>query len=370
MNEEALYAMALTRIIGFNHIAAIQLYRKAGSAKAVYEHRNDIRDLMPDLTPHFVVTLKDWSEAMRKAEGEMIFLSSNRIEALTPSDPLYPTRLTECADAPLLLYYKGKADLNRQHIVSIVGTRHCTTYGNDLARRFIADMKRLCPDVLIVSGLAYGVDVCAHQYSLDQKIDTVGVLAHGLDTIYPSAHRGVAEQMLSQGGLLTEYMTQCRIDKMNFVRRNRIVAGMSDATIVIESAKQGGSLITASIALDYGRDVYAFPGAVGAPYSEGCNLLIQKNAAGLITSAEDFMNAIGWHTCQERPQAIERQLFPELTPEEQKVVDVLQETNDLQINVISVKMSIPIGKVSAILFNLEMKGVVRPLAGGIYHLLS
>jgi DNA processing protein len=225
--------------------------------------------------------------------------------------------------------------------------------------------------VLIVSGLAYGIDICAHRQALAVGYDTVGVLAHGLDTIYPYHHRDTAAEMVHHGGLLTEYMAQTEPFANNFRQRNRIVAGMADAVVVIESAYKGGALITARIAQDYGRDVLAFPGAVGAPYSEGCNNLIRDNKAALITSADDFVSAVGWSTAtqQQKPNAIERQLFPNLTAEEQAIVNLLQQNNDLQLNIISVKANIPVGRLNALLFQLELNGVVKPLAGGSYHLL-
>ena len=290
------------------------------------------------------------------------------------ADDSYPARLRECPDAPIIIYYKGTADLNQKHVINIVGTRHCTTYGQDLVRRFITQLKELCPQVLIVSGLAYGIDICAHRQALASDLETVGVLAHGLEKIYPTQHRDTAAQMIRQGGLLTEYVSYSHMDKSNFVRRNRIVAGMTDATILVESGTKGGGLITCGIARDYNRDVFAFPGAVGAPYSEGCNNLIRDNGAALITSAEDFVKAMGWETDQQLRQAqqqgIERQLFPELTPEEQTIVNALRQCNDQQINLLSVKSGIAIGPLTALLFSLEMKGVVKPYSGGTYHLLA
>ena len=221
--------------------------------------------------------------------------------------------------------------------------------------------------------MAYGVDICAHREALNNGYETVAVLAHGLDQIYPYRHRDTAVQMLSHGGLLTEFMSQTNADKQNFVRRNRIVAGMADSTIVIESAAKGGGLITADIAQSYDRAVFAFPGAVGMPYSEGCNHLIRDNGAALITCAEDFVKAMGWQDETLRQQAqvegIERTLFPDLSPEESSIISLLQQTNDLQLNILSVKTGIPIGQLTALLFQLEMKGVVKPLAGGMYHLL-
>ena len=237
---------------------------------------------------------------------------------------------------------------------------------------FVRDLSKLCPGILIVSGLAYGVDICAHRNALAEGLPTVGVLAHGLDTIYPSSHRETAAEMLREGGLLTEYPSGTNADKMNFVRRNRIVAGMSDACILVESAEKGGGLITTDIANSYGREVFAFPGHVNAEYSKGCNNLIRDNKAGLITSAADFVKAMGWESDavlqQAKSKGIERQLFPDLTTEEARVVAVLEKTNDLQMNMLSNMSGIGIGQLSSLLFTLEMKGVIKTLAGGVCHL--
>lgn len=362
--------MALTRLSGFSGQQALQLYHELGSAAAVYEHRNDIGDVVDDCSPRLVAALKDWSDALRRAEVEQAFCQQHKIKVLTPNDADYPQRLNECQDAPLVLYYMGSADLNQLHVINIIGTRRCTQYGQDLIARFVRDLHQLCPQVLIVSGLAYGIDICAHRHALDQGFETVGVLAHGLDQIYPTRHKETAKKMLEQGGLLTEYMTQMEPLPGNFVSRNRIVAGMSDATILVESAAKGGGLITCSIARSYSRDVFAFPGAVGAPYSEGCNRLIRDNGAGLITSADDFVKAMGWQTIEDKSEPVERQLFVDLTPEEQQVVNILQQNNDLQLNMLSVQANIPIGQLTALLFQMEMKGIVKALAGGTYHLFS
>ena len=373
MNEELFYAMALTRLTNFNFQQALELYKAVGSAQQIYEHRNDIGDLVEACSPRLVEALKDWTEAMKRADFEQKFMQEHQIRAMTPLDNDYPQRLTECADAPIVIYYRGNADLNQSKVVNIVGTRQCTQYGKDLIHRFVLDLRQMCPQVLVVSGLAYGVDICAHKEALDYGYETVAVLAHGLDQIYPYHHREIAVKMLNHGGLLTEFMSQTNADKQNFVRRNRIVAGMSDACIVVESAAKGGGLITAEIAQSYDRAVFAFPGAVGMTYSEGCNHLIRDNGAGLITCAEDFVKAMGWQDDALRQQilsdGIERNLFPDLTSEETKIVSLLQQTNDLQLNILSVKTGIPIGQLTALLFQLEMKGVIKPLDGGMYHLL-
>ena len=376
MEQEIFYAMALTRLTNFNFQQALALYKAVGSAQLLYEHRHDIGDIVKDASPRLTEALKDWNDAMKRAETEYRFMEEHRIRALTLTDDDYPQRLKECPDAPIILYYTGNADLNQKRIVSIVGTRRMSTYGQDLIRRFIVDLRTLCPEVLIVSGLAYGVDICAHRQALANGYPTVAVLAHGLDQIYPYRHRDTAAEMLNHGGLVTEFMTQTSADKPNFVRRNRIVAGMADSTILIESAAKGGGLITCEIAQSYDRSVFAFPGNVGQEYSAGCNNLIRDNGAGLISNAEDFVKAMGWPTMKDMPLWLELSprsaggtQIPDLSPEEQQVVSLLQQENDLQLNVITVKSGIPIGRLTALLFELEMKGVIKPLAGGTYHLL-
>ena len=375
MNEQQLlYNIALTRIGHFSLASALHLYRTLGSGEEIFLHRNEAQDILPDCSPRLIDNLKDWSEPLKRAEVELEFCRNNNIRVLCLGDDNYPKRLEDCADAPLVMYYKGNANLNQSRVINIIGTRHCTTYGADFIRRFIHDLKALCPEVLVVSGLAYGVDINAHQQALAVGYETVGVVAHGLDYLYPAAHKDVAREMVNHGGLLTEFMTCTNADKGNFVRRNRIVAGMSDACILIESAAHGGGMITAGIAFDYGREVFALPGRVGDHFSEGCNNAIRENKAMLLTSAEDFVKAMGWEDDALRIEAqkkgIERQLFPDLSPEQQRIVDVLTKSNDLQLNQLSVKTGIPIGDITSILFQMEMMGVVKPMAGGNYHLLN
>ena len=371
--QEIISAIALTRISYFSLAELLELFRRVGSAEEIVAHSQHIRDLLPEASDRLTQAFSDIGEALRYAENELRTAEGMGVRPLVMGDDDYPSRLLECADAPLVLYYQGSASLNQKRVVSIVGTRRCTPYGQDLVRRFMSELRSLCPQVLVVSGLAYGIDICAHREALAQGYDTVGVVAHGLDDLYPPSHRLTADQMLKQGGLLTEFPTCTRPDRLNFVRRNRIVAGLSDATLLVESAIRGGGLITTRIANDYGRDVFAFPGAVGAPYSEGCNDLIRRQGAGLITSAKHFVEAMGWQNdaqlSEAQAQGIERQLFPELTADEQRVVAVLQRKNDLQINILSVQSGIAVGPLTALLFSLEMKGVVRTMAGGTYHLL-
>ena len=371
--QEIISAIALTRISYFSLAELLELFRRVGSAEEIVAHSQHIRDLLPEASDRLTQAFTGIGEALRYAESELRTAEGMGVRPLVMGDDDYPSRLLECADAPLVLYYQGSASLNQKRVVSIVGTRRCTPYGQDLVRRFMSELRSLCPQVLVVSGLAYGIDICAHREALAQGYDTVGVVAHGLDDLYPPSHRLTADQMLKQGGLLTEFPTCTRPDRLNFVRRNRIVAGLSDATLLVESAIRGGGLITTRIANDYGRDVFAFPGAVGAPYSEGCNDLIRRQGAGLIMSAKHFVEAMGWQNdaqlSEAQAQGIERQLFPALTADEQRVVAVLQRKNDLQINILSVQSGIAVGPLTALLFSLEMKGVVRTMAGGTYHLL-
>lgn len=371
--QELINTIALTRINHFHLTGMVQLYRRLGSATAVIEHRHDIREVLPDASPKLVSSLQNVDQYLRRAEEELEWDVSNGVMPLCMNDENYPQRLKECDDAPLMLFYKGSVNLNQRRVISVVGTRRNTVYGEDLIRRFMAELRQLCPQVLVVSGLAYGVDILAHRHALQNGYPTVGVLAHGLDYLYPPRHRQTADEMVQKGGLLTEFLTQTNADKVNFVRRNRIVAGVSDACIVVESAAHGGGLITASLSRTYNREVFAFPGNVGSPYSEGCNNLIRDNVAGLINHAYDFVKSMGWEDDARLSRAhyegIERQLFPDLSAEEQQVVGVLRKNNDLQINMLSVQAGIPIAKLSAILFTLEMKGVLKALPGGIYHLL-
>lgn len=372
--QEILNTILLTRLNYFSLAGMLELYRKVGSATLIIENKDNIKDILPDASDKLINALQNADEARKRAEVELEYDLKYGIQPICMNDERYPQRLKECDDAPLMLFYKGNANLNQQRVINIVGTRHCTPYGEDCIRRFITDLKQLSPQVLIVSGLAYGVDIVAHRQALANGYETVGVLAHGLDDLYPSRHRETALRLIEQGGLLTEFLTQTNADKINFVRRNRIVSGMSDACILIESAAHGGGLITCDISQAYGRDVFAFPGRVGDAYSEGCNNLIRSNGAGLITSATDFIKDMGWQDdatlMRAKQQGIERSLFPELSPEEQLIVNALAKTNDLQINLISVKTNIDISRLTSLLFTLEMKGVIKTFAGGMYHLLK
>lgn len=371
--QEIINTIALTRINYFHLTGMLQLYRRLGSATAVIEHRRNIRDVLPDASPKLVQSLQQLDEPLHRAEIELQWDLENGVMPLCMNDENYPQRLRQCDDAPLMLFYKGNINLNQRRVICVVGTRRNTVYGEDLIRRFMRELRQLCPQLLVVSGLAYGVDIIAHRQALQNGYPTVGVLAHGVDYLYPARHKQTADEMVKKGGLLTEFLTQTNADKVNFVRRNRIVAGISDACVVVESAAHGGGLITASLARTYNREVFAFPGNVGSQYSEGCNNLIRDNVAGLISNADDFVKSMNWDDDVKLQRAqqvgIERQLFPDLSTEERQVVSALKKHNDLQINMLSVQADIPIAHLTAILFSLEMKGVLKAFPGGMYHLL-
>lgn len=374
LSQETLNTLILERIWQYCPAELMQIYRTAGNATAAMENLPDIAGAIFGGRNAAVPKMKDPDEARRKAESEMEFAARNGINILCIADSRYPQRMKTCPDAPLALFFRGNADLNCRRAVCIVGTRHCTPYGQDLTQAFVKDLSRQCPETLIVSGLAYGIDINAHRAALGSGMNTVAVLAHGLDYLYPPRHRETAERMTTQGGLITEFFTGSNADKINFIRRNRIIAGIADATVIVESASHGGGLVTTRIATEYGREVFAFPGRTGDRYSEGCNNLIRDNKAALISNAADFVNAMGWQDdaliIQARQQGIERTLFPTLSQDEQTIVSALQKENDRHINTLASATGMPISSITALLFSLEMKGVIRCMAGGVYHLIQ
>lgn len=367
-DEELLYSLALTRIPGLGLAGMRKLWHACGSATDIFRRRTELPKLVTGSDK--LVEALDCPAAFERARRELEFIRKNKIACLGYNETEYPSRLRECGDAPTLLFYKGNTPLNQLKVINLVGTRHATEYGKEICRNFLRDLRQLCPEVLIVSGLAYGIDIHAHRAALEYGFPTIGVLAHGLDRIYPPSHRQTAVQMVQQGGLLTEFMSETNPDRQNFVMRNRIVAGMCDATIVVESAAKGGALITADLAEGYHRDCFAFPGRLYDPYSQGCNALIRDNRAALIQSAEEFVKAMCWDTGNAIPQAIQRQLFPDLTEEEEQITRTLQVSPDgLPINELAMASTLPVNKLSALLFEMEIKGVIQALPGNRYKVL-
>jgi len=368
-NESKLfYQIALTQINGVGDIIARNLLEIMGSEEAVFKSgRKALMDIKGIASKTVDEILNP--DVLRKAEEELKFVEKNKIITYFYTDENYPLRLRECPDAPLLLYYKGNTDLNASKIISIVGTRKSTDYGNSFCDDFLRDISAQVPDALIVSGLAYGIDIQAHRSALKHNLPTVGVLAHGLDRIYPSTHRKTAVQMVGQGGLLTEFKSTTEPDKFNFVRRNRIVAGMADAVIVVESDVKGGSLITADIANSYNKDVFALPGRVTDTYSKGCNKLIVMNKAGVLLSGADFLEQMNWGTSSKDNSPKQKTLFLDLSDEQQQIYNVLSGTETVHVNLLSIETGIPVSQLFFTLFEMEMSGIIKPLPGGVYKLV-
>ena len=370
-SDERICSIALTLCPGIGHIGAKRLIEGMGSAAEVFSRRKELPEIMPGVNPG-VVTALDCPAAFLRAEQEMEFVEKNRLSCLTLKDEAYPSRLRECEDAPIVLFFKGNTDFNRLHVIDMVGTRRATDYGKQFCADFLRDFGRSLSRCAGSKRTGLRDRYPCPSAALANHLPTVAVLAHGLDRIYPYVHRKTAIDMLAQGGLLTEFLTGTNPDKHNFVSRNRIVAGMSDATIVVESAAKGGSLITAELAEGYHRDCFAVPGRVTDESSIGCNRLIRDNKAALIQSAEEFVQIMGWAVAEQpaRTEGIQRNLFPELTEEEELVVRILMRQGDLHINTMVVEADIPVNRMSALLFELEMKGVVKAMVGGVYHLLT
>lgn len=369
--QEILASLALTRLRGIGAQSARALLQACGSAALLFEDETSVEQLVPGCTPRLKAALAHRDEAFRYAEAALEEAEKGDFRIIPYWDDDYPERLRECEDAPTVVYFRGSGSMNAAHSVAIVGTRRMTPYGSSLCEAFVGDLAKLCPDTLVVSGLAYGVDICAHRAALRHGLPTIGVLAHGMDTLYPPSHRGTAAEMTQKGGLLTEFPTGTRPDRPNFVRRNRIIAGICEATLVVESAAKGGALITARIAQSYNRECFAFPGRVGDEWSEGCNHLIRDNKAALVTSAEDFVRALNWPTGAQAQRPVQRELFPELTAEQEQVVQALRRFPEgAPLNTLVVECNLPVYRLSTLLFELEMKGLVRPLYGGLYRLLG
>jgi len=358
------YQIAISKIPGIGVITAKKLIAYVGSAEGVFKEKNGLLKTIPGMQSSVIKEIRN-KEVLKVAEKELEFIDEHNIRTLYYLDKGYPERLKHCEDSPLLLYLKGDTDLNRQKILSIVGTRNATVRGRDLCTKLVSDLAEHKHDVLIVSGLAYGIDFTAHKAALDNGLDTVAVLGHGLDIIYPAHHKEIAREIVSQGALMTEFTSHSYREKAHFVMRNRIIAGISDATVVVESGNKGGSLITADIANSYNRDVFAFPGRIADEYSIGCNRLIKTNRAALIESVSDLEYILGWDV-KKMKEGVQKQLFAELNNEEKIIADLLKKENELSIDIISLRTNMPVSKASSILLGLEFKGLIKSLPGKIY----
>ena len=369
MTDQRLYQIGLTMVEGVGDILARQLLETLGDAECIFRMSRAALAKVPGIGSTLIARLQD-PDVLRRAEKELRFIEDNRIYLYYIGDPHYPVRLRECTDAPVLFYFKGEADLNAAHVLSVVGTRHATPYGMEQTEQLLTELATRYPDLLVVSGLAYGIDICAHRAAVRCGLPTVGVLAHGLDRIYPAIHRQTAVEMLKRGGLLTDFPTGTNPDRPNFVRRNRIVAGLAEATLVVESAEKGGSLITADLACSYGREVFAFPGRVNDHYSAGCNQLIRQNKAALITDANSLVEALRWDV-REPSRSLPQQtqlLFPE-GEENGRILQWLGQRGKAHINEIALAMDIPVSQLAPLLFELEMNGQIKSLPGGMYQLI-
>lgn len=359
------YQIGITLIPGVGDVNGKKLISYCGSAEAVFKEKKKALLKIPgigELTVNSIVS----QNVLERAEEEVAFIEKYRIKTFFFNDKDYPKRLKHCIDSPIMLYYKGNADLNSDKIISLVGTRRATEYGKEICSKIIEELSHL--KVIVVSGLAYGIDAKAHQAALQFGLETVGVLAHGLDRIYPYAHKSMAEKMINSGGLLTDFLSKTSPDRENFPKRNRIIAGISDALVVVESAIKGGALITANIANSYNRDVFAFPGKITDKFSEGCNYLIKTNKAALIQSAKDIEYIMLWEE-KSKTSTFQHKLFEELSPEEDMIIKILQEKGEVSVDYIVLQSQLSNSKIAAILLNLEFKGMVKSLPGKMYKCL-
>lgn len=366
MEEELLYRIALTMIPDLGPVRCKSLVEYFGSAAAVFKARKKDLSCVDGMGEASAKQLKQFS-AFDEAETEMQFIEKQQIQPLFITDDRYPRRLLHCFDPPTLLYYRGTANLNHSKIISIIGSRNHTEYGRQMTDMVAAALQS--QQVLIVSGLAFGIDALAHKAALQQGLETVGVLAHGLDIIYPSQHRSLARDMIACGGLLTEFRSGNKPDKHHFPRRNRIVAGMADATIVIETAIKGGSMITAELAHGYNRDVFVVPGRLTDNKSSGCLKLLQQQKALLFTSGEQLTETMGWQERKKNTIQLQRKLFVQLTSDEERIVSVLQQQPAVAIDEVFARSGLSSSAVAAAILSLELQNVIELMPGKMYRLL-
>lgn len=358
------YHIALTLIPGIGPVLARNLVSYCGSAEAVFKTKRKKLLEIPGIGSTVADAIVD-HQIFRRVDAEMQYIEQHHIRCFTFTEPGYPKRLQQCADAPTVLFYQGTADMNAPRIIGVVGTRRATAYGRRICDELVAGLAG--DQVLIVSGLAYGIDIAAHRACLKQGVPTVGVLAHGLDRIYPWAHRETAAKMREHGGLLTEFISGTNPDRQNFPRRNRIVAGMLDGLVVVETGTDGGAVITALLADDYNRDVMAFPGSVHQPYSSGCHKLIKQHKATLVEDVADIRAVMGWDL-PKNDRSIQASLFPDLEPDEQKIFNLLQQENPVYVDELQAKSALTPGTLAGVLLNMEFKGALISLPGKMYAL--
>ncbi|WP_426483449.1 DNA-processing protein DprA [Flavobacterium sp. 2] len=362
-DQDLFYLLALMKVDGVGDIMAKKLLSNFGNAEAIFKAKSKEIAAIDGIGAVLLKNLKD-KTVFEKAAKELEFIKSDNIKVSNFQDGNYPDKLKHCIDGPVLIFTSGNIDLSNKKIISIVGTRQITSYGTEFCRKLIEDLAPLDP--VIISGFAYGVDIVAHQLALENNLQTIGVLAHGLNQIYPRTHKKYMAKMEENGGFITEFWSSSSPDKEKFVRRNRIVAGMTEATIVIESADKGGSLITANLANDYNREVFAVPGRVTDRYSQGCNNLIKTQKANVLTSAADLIYVLNWDL-ENKPKTIQRQLFVELNPDEECIYNFLIKNGKELLDIIALECNFPIFKISGILLNMELKGLIRPLPGKMFE---
>ncbi len=369
MNEQLKYQIAIQLLpdIGLKH--AKQLIEHFGGAAEFFSA--DLKQLTEVMSATFANNIQNGKKnALERANKEVVFIVQHNIQTYYYNDSTYPFRLRQCPDCPLLLYAKGNIEPNQGHFVSIVGTRMPTQQGKDLCHKLVVELAQRLEHVTIVSGLAYGIDVTAHRAAIETGIPTLIIPGHGLDRIYPFVHRQVATESLRNGGIITEFPSGTQPDRFNFIARNRIIAGLSDVTVVVESKQKGGSLTTANMAYSYSRDVMAFPGRVSDEVSAGCNTLIRERKAELITSADDLIMAMQWDANRPK-QEVQTSLFQELTPEQEQIVRLLKtEEEGMHINYIVLERKRPYSQIADLLMQLEFMGLVRSLPGGIYRTVN
>ena len=367
-SPQLLYQIGMTMLPGIGSVLAKNLLAYCGSPEAIFKTSKAKLLKIPAIGEERAQAIVQ-AVVLSEAEKELQFIEEFKITPLFFTDDTYPLRLKQLADSPLLLYYKGNADLNAEKIVGVVGTRKATEYGKEATRKLIADLAS--HNILVVSGLAYGIDIAAHNAALEHNLKTVGVLAHGLNTIYPSQHTASAKKMVKQGGLLTEYKSIDPMTQHNFPDRNRIVAGISDALVVVESAIKGGAVLTANIANSYNKDVFAFPGRTIDKTSAGCNFLLKTFKAGLIENAADLLEAMHWAEGGQGNKAStqQRQLTFALSEDEQKIYTLLNEKPELEIDKLVALTAMNTSVLAAILLEMEMNGIIVSLPGKRYKLI-